>query len=219
MFGGPAEMAWVVGHYVCLLFSLCFHEAAHAIVANRCGDPTARLLGRATLNPLAHIDPIGTVAMPLLMMFTGFPYLFGWAKPVPVNPRNLHNMRRDEVLVSAAGPLSNILLALTLLVVLKVVVLAASMSGQVGLLYILMKILSYMVMINFLLALFNLIPVPPLDGSRLLYPVLSPGGKHALEQIGPFGIIIAILVARHVLPVPMGLLAQFVNWFAFWGVN
>ena len=210
-----AEMVWVLMHYLCLLFSLCFHEAAHAIVANRCGDPTARLLGRATLNPLAHIDPIGTVAMPLLMMFTGFPYLFGWAKPVPVNPRNLHNMRRDEVLVSAAGPLSNILLALTLLVALKVVVLTASTSGQVGLLYILMGILFYMVMINFLLALFNLIPVPPLDGSRLLYPVLSPGGKRVLEQIGPFGIIIAILVARHVLPVPMRLLEQFVRWFAF----
>ena len=219
MSGSPAEMTWVVGHYVCLLFSLCFHEAAHAIVANRCGDPTAKLLGRATLNPLAHIDPIGTVAMPLVMMFTGFPYLFGWAKPVPVNPRNLRNMRRDEVLVSAAGPLSNILLALTLLIVLKVVVLAAAMSTQVGLLYILMKILSYMVMVNFLLALFNLIPVPPLDGSHLLYPVLSPGGRRALGQIGPFGIIIAILVARHVLPLPMHLLDRFVMWFAFWGVN
>ena len=219
MSGSPAEMVWMLMHYLCLLFSLCFHEAAHAIVANRCGDPTARLMGRATLNPLAHIDPIGTVVMPLLMMFTGFPYLFGWAKPVPVNPRNLHNMRRDEVLVSAAGPLSNILLALTLLVVLKVVVLAATMSTNVALLFVLMKLISYMVMINFLLALFNLIPVPPLDGSRLLYPVLSPGGKRALEQIGPFGIIIAIIVARQVLPVPMGLLKQFVNWFAFWGVG
>lgn len=219
MAGSPADMVWVLVHYLCLLFSLCFHEAAHAIVANRCGDPTARLLGRATLNPLAHIDLIGTVVMPLLMIFTGFPYLFGWAKPVPVNPRNLHNMRRDEVLVSAAGPVSNILLALTLLIALKVVVLSASMSGDVGLLYILMMILKYMVMVNFLLALFNLTPVPPLDGSQLLYPVLSPGGKRALEQIGPFGIIIAILVARHVLPIPMHLLEQFVIWFAFWGVN
>ena len=104
----PAALAQMLASYLVLLFSLSFHEAAHALMANRCGDPTARLLGRATLNPLAHIDPIGTVVMPMLMMLSNVPFLIGWAKPVPVNPRNFHNMRRDNALVAAAGPGSNL---------------------------------------------------------------------------------------------------------------
>lgn len=91
----PEALTLGIVQYVCLLFSLSMHEAAHAITADRCGDPSARLLGRATLNPIAHIDPVGTVIMPILMMISGIPYLFGWAKPVPMNPANLRNIRRD----------------------------------------------------------------------------------------------------------------------------
>ena len=97
--------------YPCLLFALCFHESAHAWTADKCGDPSARLLGRVTMNPVKHADPIGTVAMPLIMMVFGVPFLFGWAKPVPFNPVNLRNIRRDPVLIAMAGPASNVLLA------------------------------------------------------------------------------------------------------------
>lgn len=117
----PAE---ILMQYLCLLFALCIHEAAHGWVAERCGDPTARMLGRVTLNPIPHIDVVGTVIMPLAMllsssMVSGRVPLLGWAKPVPYNPRNLHNMRRDPVLVALAGPAANLLTAVVTLLVLK----------------------------------------------------------------------------------------------------
>jgi Zn-dependent protease len=194
--------------YVCLLFSLCVHEAAHAAMANRCGDPSARLMGRMSLNPIVHIDPIGTVVMPLLMMLTGIPYLIGWAKPVPFNPRNLKNMRRDPVLIAMAGPASNLVLALIFVFVLRLLMMfpasqALSVAGE---------LLVYMIMINLLLMLFNLIPVPPLDGHYVLHYFLPPAGQRVLEQIGPFGIIIAIVLARPVLRTGMPILAQAVDF-------
>jgi Zn-dependent protease len=203
--------------YVCLLFSLCVHEAAHALMANRCGDPSARLMGRATLNPLAHIDPIGTVVMPLLMMATGVPFLFGWAKPVPFNPRNLRNMRRDPALIGAAGPLANLLMAFAFAFVLRGVVIMSGIAPDSGVFEALFAIAFSMVLTNLALALFNLIPIPPLDGGHVLYPLLPREGQRLLEQIGPFGILIAIFLANRLLPGPLMFLRDLALYFAFWG--
>lgn len=206
----------IVVPYLCLLFSLCVHEAAHAAMANRCGDPSARLMGRMSLNPMSHIDPIGTVAMPLLMMLTGLPYLFGWAKPVPFNPRNLRNMRRDPVLIAIAGPLSNVALALIFIFIVRIFMLAEGLISP-GAADMLGYFLWYMIMVNLLLMLFNLIPVPPLDGHYVLHYFLPPAGQRILEQIGPFGIIIAIIVARPVLGVGMPILASAVEFLVTFG--
>ncbi|HIJ65374.1 MAG TPA: site-2 protease family protein [Candidatus Hydrogenedentes bacterium] len=177
--------------YCCLLFSLCVHEAAHAAMAFRCGDPSAKFLGRMTLNPLAHIDPIGTVALPVLMIFWRFPYLVGWAKPVPFNPRNLKDMRRDPVFIALAGPGSNLSIIVLFTIILRVGV-ELGLTPELAL----TRVLASLIMINMVLMAFNMIPVPPLDGHHVLYFFLPPGGKRVLEQIGPFGIVIAILVAR-----------------------
>ncbi len=206
----------VLLQYLCLLFSLCVHEASHAFVADRCGDPSARLMGRVTLNPLAHIDPIGTVVMPLLMLATHVP-LIGWAKPVPVNPLNLRNMRRDNVLISIAGPASNLVLALISVVVLKVLIIAFQ-GSESPIAENIILVAFQMSLINVLLMLFNLIPVPPLDGSHVLHFFLPPGGQRVLQSIGPFGIIIALLAARYLLPGPMMFIIKSIIAFAYWGV-
>jgi len=216
---GTGDIGIKLIHYLCLLFSISVHEAAHAITADRCGDPSARLLGRATLNPLKHIDPIGTVVMPLLMVFSGFPYLFGWAKPVPFNPVNLRNIRRDPSLIALAGPVSNFLLAITAAILLRIVVViqdmppdAAAFENNPA-----TMILFSMVMLNFLLMLFNLIPVPPLDGGHVLSALLPPSAQRTMAQIGPFGIIIAIVIASRFLHGPMNFFAEAVLLFVFLG--
>lgn len=178
--------------YMCLLFSLTVHEAAHAAMAYRCGDDTAKHLGRLTLNPIAHIDPLGTVIMPLLMFTTGFPFLFGWAKPVPFNPGRLSDVRRDPVLIAAAGPASNLVIALVVAVIGKAVFSIAGAELPV----LFAVFLLYMVIINLVLLFFNFIPVPPLDGHYVLNYFLPPEGQRILQGIGPFGILIAILAAR-----------------------
>ncbi len=196
----PDTIRNIMVQYPCLLFALCFHEAAHAWTADRCGDPSARLLGRVTLNPVKHADPIGTVVMPLIMMVFGSAFLFGWAKPVPFNPVNLRNMRRDPVLIALAGPASNILLMLITIVMIRVLlglsdagVLSGAVAGQTLVLF------AHFAMINLILALFNMIPVPPLDGHYLLNYFLPPSGQQMMQQIGPMGILLAILIAQPVL--------------------
>lgn len=175
-----------------LLFSLVFHEAAHAWMAWRLGDPTARMLGRLTLNPLAHLDFFGT-AMLILSQFR-----FGWAKPVPIDPRNFHNPKQGIFLTAAAGPASNIVLAIVCGIAIRLLVMngwGTSMGD--GFLPSLGRIVAMALIMNLSLAFFNLIPLPPLDGSKILYG-LSPHawekGLWHLEQVGPMVLIAIIAV-------------------------
>lgn len=208
----------VVISYVCLLFALCVHEAAHAVTAVWRGDPSPRLMGRTTLNPLAHIDPIGTVVMPLVMMVTGIPYLFGWAKPVAFNPVNLKNIRRDPVLIAIAGPLSNLLLALAAAVGLRIAFMFIGadlfLPGNAW-----GAVLTQLIIINLVLMLFNFIPVPPLDGHYVLHYFLPPSGQKVLESIGPFGIIIALIIGSRFLATPLFALFELVTSIALWGAH
>jgi Zn-dependent protease len=167
---------------VVLLFSIVVHEVAHGYVALRNGDPTARLLGRLTLNPVPHIDPIGSILLPLLLLATGSPILFGWAKPVPVNPLNFRNYRWGEITVSAAGPLSNLALAVLFSYLLRL--------GPVNL--GLMKMALWGVQINIFLALFNLIPIPPLDGSHILSILLPRDLARLYAYLEPVGFILIL---------------------------
>ena len=192
---GNIDLAQVLIQYMCLLFSLCVHEAAHAAMANHCGDPTARLLGRLTLDPRKHADLFGTVIFPLLGMTSGLPML-GWAKPVPVNPRNLGNIRRDQVLVAMAGPGSNILIALATVFILRILILVNGGPEALGSIDWLVKPLLLLVMMNLGLAVFNMLPVPPLDGHYLVRYFVSYRAAQMMDQIGPFGIIIAFMLAR-----------------------
>ena len=212
----PEQITFFIMQYFCLVFSLCVHEASHAIVADRCGDPTARLLGRVTMNPVKHVDPIGTVIMPLMMFFTQIPYLFGWARPVPYNPRNLKNFRRDPVLIALAGPASNLMIAIVTILLMRIAFIAVGVETMQELHLLDLGLL--MISINLLLMLFNLIPVPPLDGSALLGYVLPEAGKQSLQSIGPFGILIAIFLASRYLRGPMDFLFEKAVWLMLWGI-
>ena len=175
---------------VVFIFSVMIHETAHGYVALRNGDPTAKIMGRITLNPIPHIDPVGSVLLPLLIFFSGSRFFIGWAKPVPVNPLNYRNYRWGEITVSAAGPLSNLALAVAFAFLLR---LDLGIGVQV--------LASYGVSINIILALFNLIPIPPLDGSHILSILLPPELRrlyHHLDQLG--FILILILWYTRVLP-------------------
>jgi Zn-dependent protease len=165
--------------FLVLLFSLTVHEAAHAWTANRLGDPTARLLGRLSLNPAVHVDPLGTLLLPALALATGAPVI-GWAKPVPVNVARLHAGRRDFVLVSAAGPASNLAMAAVAAACLRAFEPAAEASGA----------LAVALHVNVLLAVLNMLPVPPLDGGNVLAGLLPPSLLPAFDRVRPFGVAI-----------------------------
>jgi Zn-dependent protease len=169
-----------------LLLSLTIHEAAHAWSADKLGDPTARMLGRVSLNPLVHIDWIGTVLLPILAAISRFP-LIGWAKPVPVNLHNLRHPRRDFMIVAAAGPISNFLQAFVAAGVLRMVWDGTVGEDGVG---VLVTFLYIAVQVNLLLAFFNLIPVPPLDGGNVLLGLLPPSMAAVLDQVRQFGFLI-----------------------------
>lgn len=168
-----------------ILASLTVHEAAHAWTADRLGDPTARMLGRVSLNPIVHIDPIGTILLPLVAAFSGFP-IIGWAKPVPVNIGRLRHHRRDFMIVAAAGPISNLAQAAVAALALRLLFL----DGGFGAASILPEVLFRAVQINLLLAFFNLIPIPPLDGGNVLAGLIPESGAAILDRIRPFGFIL-----------------------------
>jgi Zn-dependent protease len=168
-----------------LIGSLSVHEAAHAWTANQLGDPTARLLGRLSLNPAVHVDLIGTVLFPLVAITTGLP-LIGWAKPVPVDFRYLRHPRRDFAVIAAAVPISNIVLAVSGAVVLGLLggIDAARGGGMLA------AVLVQWVLLNVLLAVFNMVPVPPLDGGNVLMGILPPAGAAVIEKLRPFGFLL-----------------------------
>lgn len=168
---------------VVLVFSAIFHEVAHGWVADRLGDPTARLLGRLTLNPIPHIDPVMSILLPIVLIFSGSPIIFGAAKPVPVDPFNLRDGRRDMALVSLAGPLTNFLIAAVFALILK---LAGPLFGQ----SLLLAVMFLVVKLNLLLGIFNLLPIPPLDGSKVFSLLLPEDTAKSYLSIGAYGMFI-----------------------------
>jgi len=183
------NVAQIFISFIVLLFSLTVHEMAHAWTADRLGDPTARLLGRVSLNPLVHADPVGTVLFPLIAMITGAP-LIGWAKPVPVNVRQLRHHRRDYVLVAAAGPASNLVMAVTAGCLLAVLPISPQTLDQANVSAPLATFLSQAMRLNVLLAVFNMIPIPPLDGGNVLAGLLPNHLAGIFNQIRPYGFIL-----------------------------
>lgn len=172
---------------VILIFSAILHEIAHGLVADRLGDPTARLLGRLTLNPRPHIDPIMTILLPLMLILSGSPVIFGGAKPVPVDPFNLKEGRKDLALVSLAGPLTNICLAIIGALIFHAIVNIVGINDISGGLLFLLRVLKTVVSINILLAVFNLLPIPPLDGSKVFSLLLPDKTAAAYLSIGSLG--------------------------------
>jgi Zn-dependent protease len=174
--------------FLVLLFSLTVHEAAHALTADRLGDPTARLLGRISLNPAVHVDPIGTILFPLIALVTGAS-IFGWAKPVPVNVTRLgRHWKRSYMIIAAAGPASNLVIAVLASLTLHVVPVSTSVAESA--LQPLAVLLQRAVVLNVLLALFNMIPVPPLDGGNVLAGVLRGPVADMYDRLRPYGFLI-----------------------------
>jgi Zn-dependent protease len=174
----PIDVPALIITFLILLFSLSIHEAAHAWSASRLGDDTARRLGRVSLNPIVHTDPIGTLVLPLLAMVSNAPVI-GWAKPTPVNTRNLRNPRRDHILVTAAGPVSNLMIAVAAALALRLIPI-----GPVA------TIATQALLLNVLLAVFNMLPIPPLDGGQILMGVLPPAVAFRLRFLYEYGFLI-----------------------------
>lgn len=185
---------------IILIFSVVLHELAHGYMADSLGDPTARLQGRLTLNPLKHLDPVGSIIVPLITAMFGF--TFGWAKPVPYNPYNLSNRRRGELLIAAAGPATNLLIALIFGTILRLTSGYLSMNMAAPVFQAFVTVISYVVIINIVLALFNLIPLPPLDGSKILFSILPSRFfrvRLILEAYAPIFVLLVVFFLWQVL--------------------
>jgi Zn-dependent protease len=204
-----------------LIFAVVVHECAHGVVAKWCGDDTAYREGRITLNPIRHIDLWGTIIIPVLLAVTNSGLLFGWAKPVPVNPNNFGNFRRDDILVAMAGPLSNFIIALIsalLIVAVSLIFQAASPTSLTSehITDIALEFLKYSIEINLILALFNLFPIPPLDGSHVVASLLPPHLGEQYRSLGFMGMFILVammslgIVGRAMMPV-FGYLLNLLN--------
>jgi Zn-dependent protease len=210
---------------IVFLFAISVHESAHAWMANRCGDPTARMLGRITLNPIKHIDPFGTILLPLVALFTGIPVL-GWAKPTPVDPRNFRNPVRDDILTSVVGPISNFLVVCVAVFGLAAIALTSqlgraivhviplvypnrleALASQTNSVLMPLSLFVYdLMVINIVLGVFNLIPVPPLDGSHVLRHFLPDPIRRAYDMMGWIGLVILVyfgggLLGKLIFPV------------------
>lgn len=217
----PAVLAlWVVP----FLLAVVFHEWAHGYVAKQLGDSTASMLGRLTLNPLAHIDPVGTIALPAILMATGSPFMFGWAKPVPVAFERLRNPRRDMVLVAMAGPAMNLVLAAASAAGLALIGQFAggspeSATGELRIAEPLAIMCTMSLQLNVVLAVFNMLPIPPLDGGRVAVGLLPPQLGDRLAEIEPYGFLIIMgLLVTHALdfilgPMTRGILQALITVF------
>lgn len=192
-----------------ILLALTFHEYAHAYVANKYGDDTAKQRGRLTLNPLAHLDPFGTIMI--------FIVHFGWAKPVPVNPQKLRNPKKDMLWISAAGPLSNMVLALMSGILLRLIFSIVGAPDKHSIIGLLVFMVFMSLQINLALAIFNVLPIAPLDGSKILFGLLPAKHEHAilfLQRYGPFILIGLIIFGRATgVPILGGLIWPFVGFF------
>ena len=183
-----------------ILVAITFHEAAHGFVANKFGDPTAKMMGRLTLNPIAHIDLFGTIIIPvMLFILSKGTFMFGSAKPVPVNFNNLGHPRRDSALVSAAGPATNVIIAFLSILVLILSFKLFPQAASQGLLNEkvitpIQSMLQYSVVFNIFIAAFNLIPIPPLDGGRIAVSLLPLRHAYQFSRLEPYGILIVILL-------------------------
>jgi Zn-dependent protease len=203
---------------IVLLFAICVHESAHAWTANRLGDPTAKMLGRVSLNPLVHIDPFGTIIFPLILIVLGFPP-FGWAKPTPVDTRNFKNPVRDDILTAVAGPASNFATAFIAVLVLAVIF-HGSAAGftpnfrHADIASPLATLFYFGMFINVVLAVFNLIPLPPLDGSHVIRHFLSYNALRVYDRFGYAGLMVIMFVLPLLhLPVVGILISPFMAFY------
>jgi Zn-dependent protease len=218
---------------VVFLFAISAHESAHAWVAWRRGDATAYMLGRVTLNPIKHIDPIGTILLPIVAALTNFP-LIGWAKPTPVNTRNFKNLVLDDILTTLAGPVSNFMLAIGALI--GFFLIAKLVPGGSNLIAIAFNapaavyqsssifmpicvLLRVTMLLNLLLAVFNLIPIPPLDGSHVIRHFLPEGARRIYDMAGIFSIVILLTLGRSILGFLLLPVSAFFHWILASFVN